>query len=95
LRFKLARIPLGVPAAGGFWQSLNGIQFAVVLCGGNVSSAMLAGYAVVSHSIHHNLLNPFVNTQSSGSVLIPFAIRIIKKLYAGSLHLPHITAGLS
>jgi len=60
-----------------------------------MGSAMFTGYAVVSHSIHHNLLNPFVNTQSSGSVLIPFAIRIIKKLYAGSLHLPHITAGLS
>jgi len=52
LRLKLARILLGIPDADGFWQSLNGIQFAVVLCGGNVGSAMFAGYTVVGHSYH-------------------------------------------
>jgi len=47
--FKLARILLGVPDAGGFWQSLNGIQSTVVLCGRDMSSAMFAGCAVVYH----------------------------------------------
>jgi hypothetical protein len=87
LRFKLARIPFGVPAAGICGLSHYAILFTPVGCF-DMGAAMFAGYAVVSHGIigHHSTI-PFSISKYSNHLSVFEHFRNPYSLYGQSTQL--------